>query len=93
MYINDAYFWQHEEDMFTDLFQPPRMIYYNILMEISSHIYGGMIHILLSTWSYFMKVRIFQPPLCSDFGEHSCVKSTLEHSYGVVIHPGKQVIS
>jgi hypothetical protein len=24
MYINDAYFWQHEEDMFTYLFQPPR---------------------------------------------------------------------
>jgi hypothetical protein len=22
MYTNDAYFWQHEEDMFTDLFQP-----------------------------------------------------------------------
>jgi hypothetical protein len=51
MYINDAYFWQHEEDMFTDLFQPPRVIYYNILMEISSHILWGMIHILLSTWS------------------------------------------
>jgi hypothetical protein len=33
----------------------------------------------------------FQPPLCSDFGEHSCVKSTLEHSYGAVIHTGQQV--
>jgi hypothetical protein len=27
----------------------------------------------------------FQPPLCSNFGEHSC-----EHSYGAVIHPGQQ---
>jgi hypothetical protein len=24
MYINDSYFWQHEDDMFTYLFQPPR---------------------------------------------------------------------
>jgi hypothetical protein len=33
----------------------------------------------------------FQPPLCLDFGEHSCIKSTLEHSYGVMIHTWKQV--
>jgi hypothetical protein len=24
MYINDSYFWQHEDDMFADLFQSPR---------------------------------------------------------------------
>jgi hypothetical protein len=24
VYINDSIFWKHEEDMFTNLFQPPR---------------------------------------------------------------------
>jgi hypothetical protein len=54
----DSDVWQHEDDMITDLFQPPRMTYCNILMMISGHILGGLIHILLSTWIYSMK-KIF----------------------------------
>jgi hypothetical protein len=55
------------------------MIHHNILMMISSHILGVMIHILLSTWGYFFEEDV-QPPLCSDFGEHS-----LDEFYGAVI--------
>jgi hypothetical protein len=45
MYINDANFWQNEEDMFTVFFNYLRMTYYNILLR---------------TWSYFMKVKIWK---------------------------------
>jgi hypothetical protein len=64
----DSDVWKQEDDMITDLFQPPR----DDLLQHSHDDFrsypGGLIHILLSTWIYSTK-KIFNHLLCSNFDE------------------------
>jgi hypothetical protein len=81
--INYSYFWQHEEDMITKLFQPPRS---DSLQH--SHDDFQSYPRRYDTYSFkhleLFGEEYFQLPLCSDLGEHPC-----EHSYEVVIIPGR----
>jgi hypothetical protein len=77
MCINYSYFWQHEDVMFMDLFQPPR----NDLLQHSHDEFQPYPN-GYDTY-YFEHLELFgeedfQLPLCSDLGEHPC-----EHSYEV----------
>jgi len=94
MYTNDAYFWKNEDDMYTNVFQPPS----DDLLQ-PSHENFHTYTIRYDTY-YFENLELFdegkneenfQPSLCSNFDEHSCDKYTLEHSYGATIQIGKQV--
>jgi hypothetical protein len=55
----DSDVWKHEDDMITDLFQPPKDdLLQHSHDDFNGHILGGLIHILLSTWIYSTK-KIF----------------------------------
>jgi hypothetical protein len=85
-YTNNANFWQHEDDTFADLFQPPRV-------DLLQHSHGNfqpypMRYDTNSSENLELfyedeNLENFQPCLHLYFGEHSRVKSLLEHSYGV----------
>jgi hypothetical protein len=63
MYTNDAYFWQHEEDMFVVLFQPPRV-------DLLQNSHGNFPPYSMGYDTYsFEHLELFcdenfQPPLC-----------------------------